>query len=117
MEDRNMELCALRGTLASMVGDEKQPDLTARQMCVALQVYIDGEAQTVRGLASRFNISKPAVTRALDRLGELDIIRRKVDPNDRRSVLVVRTLRGAKFIDELRKNIAKAREDALSEPA
>ena len=47
-------------------------------------------------------VSKPAITRALDRLGELDLARRKVDPADRRSVLVQRTLKGTAFLRDLR---------------
>ena len=50
-------------------------------------VLLEGEAQTVRGLAAKLNVSKPAITRALDRLAELDLVRRKTDPLYRRSVL------------------------------
>ena len=52
----------------------------------------------MRGLAAQLNMSKPAVTRALDRLQDLDFVRRKRDPDDRRSVLVVRTVNGAVFL-------------------
>ena len=45
-------------------------------------------------------MSKPAVTRGLDRLGELNLVRRKVDETDRRSVLVQRTVRGSVFLRE-----------------
>ncbi len=56
----------------------------------------------MRGLSADLNVSKPAITRALDRLGELDFIRRKVDPLDRRSVLAQRTAKGAAFLRDLR---------------
>jgi DNA-binding MarR family transcriptional regulator len=56
----------------------------------------------VRGLAADLKVSKPAITRALDRLGELDFARRKVDPADRRSVLVQRTVKGGAFLRDLR---------------
>jgi hypothetical protein len=46
--------------------------------------------------------SKPAITRALDRLSEFDLVRRKTDPLDRRSVLVQRTATGMAFLRELR---------------
>ena len=46
-------------------------------------------------------VSKPAITRALDRLGEFDLARRKTDPSDRRSVLVQRTAKGAAFLREI----------------
>jgi DNA-binding MarR family transcriptional regulator len=69
---------------------------------VFLTCYLETEAQTVRGLAFRLNVSKPAITRALDRLAEFDLIRRKTDPLDRRSVLVQRTATGMAFLRDLR---------------
>jgi DNA-binding MarR family transcriptional regulator len=41
-------------------------------------------------------------------LGELDLARRKVDPMDRRSVLVQRTLKGAAFLRDLRGIMSEA---------
>ena len=78
------------------------PDLSARQLGVFLTCYLDTEAQTVRGLAAKLGVSKPAITRALDRLSEFDLVRRKTDPLDRRSVLVQRTATGMAFMRELR---------------
>jgi DNA-binding MarR family transcriptional regulator len=46
---------------------------------------LDDEAQTVRELAAKHNVSKPVITRALDRFSEFDLVRRKTDPLDRRS--------------------------------
>ena len=73
-------------------------DLTARQMLLLLTVYRTDGPHTVRGLAAGMGISKPAVTRALDRLGQLDLTRRKRDENDRRNVLVQRTVKGSVFL-------------------
>ena len=53
-------------------------------------------------------MSKPAITRALDRLGELDLARRKVDPMDRRSVIVQRTLKGTAFLRDMRQIMVEA---------
>ena len=78
------------------------PDLSARQLGVFLTCYLQDGAHTVRGLAAELNVSKPAITRALDRLGELELARRKVDPADRRSVLVQRTVKGQAFLRDLR---------------
>jgi DNA-binding MarR family transcriptional regulator len=78
------------------------PDLTARQLAVVLTCYLETESQTVRGLAAKLNVSKPAITRALDRLSEFDLVRRKTDTSDRRSVLVQRTATGMVFQRELR---------------
>ena len=84
------------------------PDLSARQLGVFLTCYLQEGAHTVRGLAIELNVSKPAITRALDRLGELDLARRKVDPQDRRSVLVQRTLKGAALLRDMRSIMSEA---------
>lgn len=76
------------------------PDLTARQLALLLQVYLEPPPHTVRGLAATLCISKPAVSRALDRLGRLDYLRRKRDEADRRNVLVQRTVKGSVFLRE-----------------
>lgn len=76
------------------------PDLSARQMALLLTVYLTPPPHTVRGLAATLNVSKPAITRALDRLSELGLIKRKVDDSDRRSVLVQRTVKGSVFLRE-----------------
>ena len=78
------------------------PDLTARQLAVFLSVYLDDGPHTVRRLAQELDVCKPAITRALDRLGEFDLVRRKVDPTDRRSVFVLPTPAGWAFLAELR---------------
>ena len=84
------------------------PDLSARQMSIILTVYLTAPPHTVRGLAQTLNISKPAVTRAIDRLVEIEFVRRKVDDQDRRSVLVQRTVRGSVFLREFGELIVTA---------
>ena len=100
-------VATLRDTVVSMVRRDG-PDLSARQLGVFLICYLQEGAHTVRGLAADLNVSKPAITRALDRLGELDLARRKVDPMDRRSILVQRTLKGAAYLRELRSIMSEA---------
>jgi DNA-binding MarR family transcriptional regulator len=97
----------LRDTVVALVRRDGA-DLSARQLGVFLTCYLNEGGHTVRGLAAELNVSKPAITRALDRLGELDLARRKVDPMDRRSVLVQRTLKGAAFLRDLRAIMAEA---------
>ena len=79
-------------------------------IAVLLTVYLSEGPHTVRGLAADLNVSKPAITRALDRLGELDLARRKVDPADRRSVLVQRTPKGTTFLQDLRNVMIEAQK-------
>jgi DNA-binding MarR family transcriptional regulator len=105
----------LRQTIVALVRRDG-PDLTARQLGVFLTCYLEGEAQTVRGLAAKLNVSKPAITRALDRLSEFDLVRRKQDPLDRRSVLVQRTVSGAAFLRDLKKILSDASKDATRVP-
>lgn len=84
------------------------PDLSARQMAIVLQIYMDEGPHTVRGLAANLNVSKPAITRALDRLQDLGFIRRQKDPSDGRSILVLRTVKGSVFLSEFADLVAKA---------
>jgi DNA-binding MarR family transcriptional regulator len=97
----------LRTTIVELVRRDG-PDLTARQLGVFLTCYLTPEAQTVRGLAAELSVSKPAITRALDRLSEFDLVRRKTDPLDRRSVLVQRTATGMVFLREMRQTLRDA---------
>lgn len=89
------------------------PDLSARQMALVLSVYLSEGPHTVRGLASALRVSKPAISRALDRLGELGYIRRKRDDLDRRNVLVQRTVKGSVFLTEFA-GLIKAAQDHLA---
>ncbi len=76
------------------------PDLSARQMALLLTVYLTPPPHTVRGLAAALNVSKPAITRAVDRLGQLGLVKRKTDTADRRNVLIQRTVKGSVFLRE-----------------
>src|ERR1700679_416685 len=100
-------ICGHRDTIVALVRRDG-PDLSARQLGVFLTCYLMDGGHTVRGLAAELNVSKPAITRALDRLGELDLARRKVDPLDRRSILVQRTMKGAEFLRDLRNIMTEA---------
>ena len=84
------------------------PDLSTRQIAVLLTVYLEDRPHTVRQLAKELNISKPAVTRALDRLCKDGLLRRKTDDKDRRSVLIQRTVKGSVFLSEFGEAIQRA---------
>ncbi len=88
-----------RGAIVESVRRDA-PDLSARQMALVLTVYLTPPPHTVRGLAATLNVSKPAITRALDRLTEFGLVKRKVDEQDRRSVLIQRTVKGSVFLRE-----------------
>ena len=101
----------LRETVVALVRRDG-PDLSLRQLAVFLTCYLREGAHTVRGLAAELGVSKPAISRALDRLGELDLARRKVDSDDWRSVIVQRTPKGAVLLRDLRSILSEATQRA-----
>jgi DNA-binding MarR family transcriptional regulator len=93
--------------MAQVVDDE--PDLSVRQMCILLTVYLEAPPHTVRDLAKKLNVSKPVITRALDSMGKMGLVSRRRDDEDKRNVLVQRTVKGALYLERL--------SDLLSEKA
>jgi DNA-binding MarR family transcriptional regulator len=77
------------------------PSLSAHQLGVFLTCYLQDADHTVRGLSRDLGVSKSVITRALDRLGELKLVARRVDPLDARSVIIDRTPAGVALMDEL----------------
>ena len=100
----------LRDTIVGTVRRDG-PDLSARQFGVFLITYIEEGPHTVRGLAARLSVSKPAITRSLDRLTELGLAKRGPDPRDRRSVLVQRTRKGTDFLADVKELLGAALKD------
>ncbi len=74
-------------------------DLSMRQFAILFTVYLEPGPHTVRGLASKLNVTKPVITRALDAMGQLDLLARKRDQDDRRNVLIQRTVAGALYVE------------------
>ena len=77
-------------------------------MALLLSVYLTPPPHTVRGLAQSLKVSKPAITRAVNRLSELGLARRKTDEADRRSVFIQRTVKGSMFLREFGELIVSA---------
>ncbi len=94
-----------------------EPDLSARQMAILLNVYLTPAPHTVRGLALELGIAKPAVTRALDRLETAGFVRRTPDQRDGRSIVVERTARGAAFLGEFGTYVSEASHDVVADVA
>ncbi|WP_428645202.1 MarR family transcriptional regulator [Roseibium sp.] len=84
----------------ALVRDSEQ-DLSARQLTILLTVYLEPPPHTVRGLASKLNVTKPAITRALDTLGGMRLLSRKRDEADKRNVIITRTVEGALYLEHL----------------
>lgn len=96
-----------RRTVTASVRDDT-PDLTARQQAILMTVSLTRGPHTVRGLAEHLCIAKPAVTRALDTLTRLELVRRVKDENDLRNVFIERTQNGLVFLRALAAQIMAA---------
>ena len=113
----NPLLHILKDTLAASVRSD-ETDLSARQLTVFLKVYMEpGTEHTVRGLAADLNISKPGITRALDRLEEFDLAKRAKDPSDGRSVIVKNTSKGTTYLGTLNGYLNAADKQARNSAA
>lgn len=84
----------------AMVKDD-EPDLSVRQMCILLTIYLEAPPHTVRDLAAKLDVTKPVITRALDSMGKLELVSRRRDEKDRRNVLIQRTVKGALYLERL----------------
>ena len=84
----------------ALVKDD-EPDLSVRQICILLTIYLEAPPHTVRDLAKKLGVTKPVVTRALDTMGKLELVSRRRDEKDRRNVLVQRTVKGALYLERL----------------
>ena len=85
--------------LATVRHDE--PDLSVRQMCILLTIYLEAPPHTVRDLAKKLGVTKPVITRALDTMGKMELVSRRRDEKDRRNVLIQRTVKGALYLERL----------------
>jgi DNA-binding MarR family transcriptional regulator len=95
---------------AQVLDDE--PDLSVRQMCILLTIYLEAPPHTVRDLARKLSVSKPVITRALDTMGKLGLVSRRRDEEDRRNVLVQRTVQGALYLERLSDLVAAKADTA-----
>jgi DNA-binding MarR family transcriptional regulator len=77
------------------------PDLTMRGLSILMVTRTLPGPHTVRGFAALLDAPKPAITRTLDRLAELELIQRADDPADRRSVLLKMTKAGTAYVTKI----------------
>jgi len=101
-----------RDVSMALVHDES-PDLTTRQMSVLLTIYLDPPPHTVRGLAAKLHVTKPVITRALDTMGRMKLVARRRDPEDRRNVIVQRTVDGSLYLEKLAELISNFSQEVL----
>jgi DNA-binding MarR family transcriptional regulator len=97
----------LRNTSVSLVRRDG-PDLTTRQLAVFLICYLDDDPHTIRGVAARLDVPKPAISRAGGALDNAELVERRDDPAGKRSVVLRRTAAGRAFLRELRSITGRA---------
>ncbi len=78
-----------------------EPDLSSRQLAILLTIYLEPPPHHVRDLARKLGVTKPVITRALDSMGKLELVTRRRDENDRRDVVIQRTVKGALTVERL----------------
>ena len=76
-------------------------DLSYRQITILLTIYLEQPPHTVRGLAKQLNVTKPVITRALDTMGKRGLVSRIRDEDDKRNVIIQRTVEGALYVETL----------------
>lgn len=77
----------------------KGQHLTLRQLAILFLCVDAEEPQTVGSLTQRLTIARSIVSHDVTRLAAANLVKRKPDPNDRRSAFIVASLAGRKFYD------------------
>ncbi len=91
---------------------KKMPvDLSARQTAVLLNVYLLQPPHSIKSLAEELMISKPAICRAVDALENAKLIKRIRDKQDKRNVIIQRTVKGSVYLSEFADIILTASKD------
>ncbi len=83
------------------------PDLSNRHMAVLLSVAFQRDRYTVRGLAAHVGVSRPVISRGLNKLSRLGLLQRESDPKDGRSVFIAMTEKGVQFVERLNQVLAQ----------
>jgi DNA-binding MarR family transcriptional regulator len=100
-------LTTLRDIFVPICKDTKV-DLSIRQIAVLSYIHCTSEKLSVGPIAARLNLSKPAVTRALNKLETMGCIKRNPDPKDKRKIEITTPKAGKVLIARLEKIVALA---------
>lgn len=92
--------------LLGLIRDGRR-DLSARQLGVLTTLALQPELNTIRSLAVHLRVSKPAITRAVDRLEAEGLAKRRPDPKDRRSVCIGISPAGSSYLDDIEVGLLK----------
>ena len=104
------ELKKIYSSVIQIIRNEEK-DLTDRQKGILLTVYLNDELQTIRSLSKHLDISKAAVSRAVNTMEKYGFLRRMPDHKDKRSVIINRTVQGSVYIDNWNEILKNSQED------
>lgn len=85
----------------------EKDDLSSRQMLVLLVAYGKPGMQTVGQMSDAFGICKGAISRAINHLVSIGLVRRVEDPSDRRITRIKCTRAGAEYVEALGDSIVR----------
>ena len=85
-------------------------DLTNRQMAILLTIYDGKDEYSIKKLTEELHLTKPTISRAVERLLELNLVSKRTNPKDRRRVIVEKTFDGNVFIETLTKYLKEAND-------
>lgn len=100
MQVQNLSALNLWRDVTNLSLESYGPELTARQTALLLTIHLDSESHTVRSLSQKLGLQKPAISRALDSLSALGLIKRVRDENDHRSIFVEETELGLQRLEQ-----------------
>lgn len=75
-------------------------DFSARQTAILLEIYLGKGPHSIKSLSKNLSISKAAVCRAVDVLSMAGLVKRKKDEDDRRNVILQRTVQGSVYLSD-----------------
>gem|GEM_PF-402718 len=115
LEDLGMRLFHLMGALRRYFARNLiSHDLTFPQfMALCSLEHAEGKASRMGDLATATHQSAASMTGVVDRLLEQALVERRLDPADRRSVLVALTDEGARLLERVRADRIQAMEQLL----
>ncbi len=106
-ELRHLQALQLWHDVSLAMVHENTHDLTVRQITILLNIYLEPPPLTVRGLASKLQVTKPVITRALDTMGIKGLVKRRRDESDRRNVVIQKTLEGSLYLEKIAEMIVE----------
>lgn len=76
--------------------------LSAHQLAVFLSCYLHDGDHAIRDLAAELHTTRSTVSRSVDRLVDMGLVRREISADDPRNVLILRTQAGMALLHTMR---------------